>query len=591
MKDTSLNRPNIFGRMKSRASTASVLTFLAVGLLLIEIVSWSQSARFGPTLNLISRCSSQIVALSAGDRTSGLQLGDTLLLDKMDAPTRVAVFYRYLPMQISRAGQTVKLIVQRDEQILTVPYLFRHTDSFTTFLAQLGFKLFVLGVGLFVLWRGRDRASLLLGFWSAGVSVALPDAWWGALPTAGQLLGGLITGAIWTYSPFVLYLVIESIATNVPRQVMLAARAAMALLVAPAFFSSTVNEATQALTGCSLVALSPWIVNALFTASQLVIVAFFVFSYVRSTGVVKQRIRWIFWAFLISRFGVLLNLFNRLSTHPVHLSGVEWLTVMIFPLGCAYAILRHRIIDVNFVLNRTLVYTILTTFAVGVFVLLEDILTKIAAGHGVSLAVELAVALALGFSFNALHRRTEIILERTLFRRKHEAALRLQRLSEEAPYIEGADALLTRAMSDITQAVGAREAAVYERRDGAYRLAAASAAPQMPGAIPIDDPAFVRLRKDLSQVDLSDVTSAMGGEGLAFALAVRGQLFGAFFCGRSIDGETYAPDEIVMLRKVLHEVGAELHAIRDRERGDLLEGIVSGAVNVEAARSRLSAIT
>jgi hypothetical protein len=331
-----------------------------------------------------------------------------LLLDKMDMSGRVAVFFRYLPSQVGRANQTIQLVIQRRNRVLTVPYLLTHTDSVTTFLAQLGFKFFILIVGAFVLWRGRDRASLILGIWCVGVAVALPDAWWGVLSPGGRLLGSIVTGGIWTYSPFVLYLVVESIASDVSRQAILIARTAMVLLIAPAFFATTINEAAQGFTGCSLLFLRPWAVNALFTCSQLVIVAFFVLSYVRSAGVVKQRIRWVFWAFLISRFGVLLNLFNRLSTHPVHLSGVEWLTVMIFPLGCAYAILRHRIIDVNFVLNRTLVYTILTTFAVAIFVLLEELLTKVAVSRGVGLAVELCVALILGLSFNALQRRPKI---------------------------------------------------------------------------------------------------------------------------------------------------------------------------------------
>lgn len=576
--------------MTARAIAAATLTFVAIALLSIEVFSWPQSARFGPAVDPGSRCAPVLASVSAADQAAGLREGDNLLLPQMDLPARVAIFYRYLPMQTGRAGETIQLMLQRGDRRLTVPYLLRHTDTPSTFLAQLGFKFFILALGIFVLWRGRDRASLVLGIWCLGVAVALPDAWWGALPAQGRLLGGVTAAALWTYSPLPLYLVIESIATSVSRTAILIARLAMILTVAPALFANTLNATAQAWTGCTIISLKPWMINGLFTSSQLVIVAFFVLGYVNSTGLVKQRIRWVFWAFLISRFGVLLNLFNRLAVHPIHLSGVEWLTVMIFPIGCAYAILRHRIIDINFVLNRTLVYTILTTFVVGIFILLEDILTKIAVSRGVGVAVELAVALGLGLSFNALHKRTESTLERTLFRRKHEAAVSLQRLADEAAFMESADALLERATTEIPRAVGAREAAVYERRDGGYRLAAASGDGALPEVVAIDDLAFVRLRKDLSQVDLSEVASALGSDGIAFALAVRGQLFGALVCGRSVDGETYAPDEIALLRKVTHEVGAELHAIRDRERSDLLNAMIGGAIDLETARSRLSAI-
>jgi hypothetical protein len=573
-----------------RAFAAATLTFVAAGLLAIEFISWSQSAPFGPTMDPISRCELRIATLGATGQLSGLRVGDTLLMPQMTLPSRVAIFYRDLPIQTGRAGETIQLVVQRGERQLNIPYLLRHTDSLSSFIAQIVFKVVVLAVGVLVLWRGRDRASLVLGIWCLGVSVALPGTWWGALPVHGRLAAGVIAAGLWSYSPFVLYLIIESIATNVDRRLVLTARTALVLSMTPEVFATTVNQATLAVSGCSLVYLQPSIVNALFTGTQLIIIAFFTISYLGSTGLVKQRIRWIFWAFLVSRFGVLVNEFNRLVHHPVQLSGIEWFTVMLFPLGCAYAILRHRIIDVNFVLNRTLVYTLLTSFAVGVFVLLEDILTKIAAGRGLSMAVELGVALGLGLSFNALHKRTETVLERTLFRRKHEAAVRLQRLSEEAAYTENADALLQRATTEIPHAMGAGNAAIFERRDGAYRLACASGNTEPPNTIPIDDLAFIRLRKDLSQIDLSDVSSALGSDGVAFAFAVRGQLFGAFVCGRRLDGETYAPDEIAMVRKVVHEVGAELHAIRDRERTDLLNAIVTGTIDLDAARRRLIAL-
>ncbi|HEV2879242.1 MAG TPA: hypothetical protein VGW96_06620 [Candidatus Eremiobacteraceae bacterium] len=571
--------------MSSRALGAAALTFVAVALIIVEVVSWPQSASFAPTVTNVSRCELGIVSVGDADRASGLREGDRLLLPAMAEPARIAVSYKVVQMQVARANETVNLAVQRGDRQFTLPYLFRHTDSLGTFAAQLGFKLVLLGIGLFVLWRGRDRASLVLGIWCLGVGVALPDTWWGALPTNGRLAGAVLGATLWTYSPFVLYLVVESIATGVSERARLIARTLMALTVAPALIVNTVNATAQASSGCAPVYLASWAVNATFAGSQLVTIGFFILSYIHSVGIERQRVRWVFWAYLLSRAGVLLNLFNRLAVHPIHLSGVEWLTVMIFPIGCAYAILRHRVIDVSFVLNRTLVYTILTTLAVGIFILLENFLNALAVGRGVGLGIELAVALSLGLSFNALHKRTEDTLERTLFRRKHQAARALQRLSEEAAYMESATALLERATTEIPQAVGASFSAVYERVDGGYRLAAGG--DSLPKTIDTDDLAFVRLRKDLSQVDLNDVASALGSDGFAFAFAVRGQLFGTFVCGRRTNGESYAPDEIALLRNVSHEVGAELHAIRTRQHAELLDALVSGRLDLQSVKARL----
>ncbi|HXN08198.1 MAG TPA: hypothetical protein VN860_00915 [Candidatus Acidoferrales bacterium] len=573
--------------MSSRAIAAAALTLVALALLIVEIASWSASARFGPLIQNTSRCTVGIVALNGADRASGLREGDSLLLTQMDEPGRLAMS-QLTPMQVARTGETTRLVVQRGDQQLSLPYTFHHTDGVGRFLAQLGFKFVIIAVGLLVLWRGRDRASLILGVWCVGVAVALPDAWWGGLPFNGRLVGSVLTASLWTYSPFVLYLVVESIATGVGTRAKTIARILMAITVGPSLIVNALNTATETVIGCAPVFLDPWLVNAAFTSSQLVTIGFFVVSYMRSTGLERLRVRWVFWAYMLSRFGVLLNLFNRISAHPVHLSGIEWLTVMIFPVGCAYAILRHHIIDVNFVLNRTLVYTILTTLAVGVFIIVENILNAIAVNRGVGLAVELSLALSLGLSFNALHKRTEGAIERTLFRRKHEAAVALQRLSEEAAYTETAGALLDRVTTEIPRATGARFTAVYERSDGGYRLAAGGDA--LPQTVDSDDLAFVRLRKGLSQVDLTDVPSALGSDGFAFAFAVRGQLVGALVCGRRVNGESYAPDEVTMLRTVAHEVGAELHAIRTRQHAELLDAVVSGRMDLQTAKARLDAI-
>jgi hypothetical protein len=574
--------------VNARALAVTAAMLAALILVAVEIASWPRSAAFNSTITSAGRCVERVVAVSPLDRATGLREGDAILLSGMTMPARTAIAWNNTPTQTGRAGETIALAVWRGGSVIRIAYPLRHTDTVTRFIAQLGFKFFLLAVGVFVLWRGRERAATVLGIWCLGVGVGLPDAWWGGLPIGGRVFGGALTAALWTYSPLMLYLVVESIATGVSRRTVWIARTAMLFTVAPALILNTINATAQAQTGCAIVYLTPWAANGAFSAAQLVIIAFFAISYARTTGIGRQRIRWVFWAFMISRFGVLLNLFNRLLVHPIHLSGAEWLTVMIFPLGCAYAILRHRIIDVNFVLNRTLIYTILTSVAVGTFVLLEHLLNAIAVSREGSLAVELAVALALGLSFNAVHKRTEQFLDRTLFRRKYEAAIALRQLAEDAAYMESADTLLECATRDIPRAMAARGSAIYERVDGKYALAAVTGLSGLPSEVGVDDPAFVRLRKHLSQIDLSEVNSALGSDAIGFALAVRGQLTGAFVCGPRINGETFAPDEIALLREVIHEIGAELHAIRSREKAEILNALTSGMMDLPAARLRLA---
>jgi hypothetical protein len=140
-----------FPTMNARLVGAATLTFVAASLLIIEILSWPQSARFNPGVDPSSRCSLRVVSVGMADKRAGLSVGDNLVLDKMDLASRVAVFFRYLPNQLGRANETIQLVIERGDRQFTLPYLLTHTDALTTFLGQLGFKIFILIVGVFVL--------------------------------------------------------------------------------------------------------------------------------------------------------------------------------------------------------------------------------------------------------------------------------------------------------------------------------------------------------------------------------------------------------------------------------------------------------
>jgi GAF domain-containing protein len=132
--------------------------------------------------------------------------------------------------------------------------------------------------------------------------------------------------------------------------------------------------------------------------------------------------------------------------------------------------------------------------------------------------------------------------------------------------------------------------AIYERSYGAYRLLVSSDG-VVPSHIDSDDPVFVRLRKSLSDVDLSTLSSALGARGYAFPLSVRGRLFGALACGPREEDEPYAADELALLHHVAREVGAELHLIRSRDLSQLAREIADGKVTQEEARQRARELT
>jgi signal transduction histidine kinase len=108
----------------------------------------------------------------------------------------------------------------------------------------------------------------------------------------------------------------------------------------------------------------------------------------RSAGAERRRIAWFFVAFVV---GVLAQFLD--GAFPV-VPLVAW---GLFPFALGVAMLRYGLFDGDRLLNRTLVYTILTVAVAGVFALAIGLASAWLGGEGVA-AVIAAVVIALGLA-------------------------------------------------------------------------------------------------------------------------------------------------------------------------------------------------
>jgi hypothetical protein len=550
--------------VNARTAIAATFSVIAIAAFLLEVVSWHATGSIGGRLHLSGPCTVQFNATTQEESTRGIRPGDVVDLRNADRLFRADTLPNLVtPTVYSGAvGDTVAFPIVRGTRQVRVVETLRQHGSFGWLIANVGFKLFFLLFGAFVLFRGKDTASLVLGVWCLVVSFALPEAWFGAVAAGGRLGLALMAATLFSIAPVLLYFIIEAVVRGlVPASLVWLTRIALFLCAAPALFNQTVNTLAQIDSGCGLLVIRS---DVGLIANQAIILLFFVLAYGRARGIQRQRIRWVFWAFLISRVGIVMHWINPVVPHPVQF-GVEWLTVMCFPLGTAYAVLRHRIIDVSFVLNRALLYTVLTTLTVGLLVLLENLLNNFAVGRGIGLAVSVLVALSIGLSFHVLRERLHSSINRLLFRRKHETAVALNRFMDEAPFIQNSNALVTRASREICTGMATDDVRFYQTSSDGYHRLGEPAGPGREELLDADDPAFVKLRRMESYVDLSAVSSVLGSAGYAFPLFARGESFGALVCGRRADDEGYAPDERDLLRHVAREVAAELFMMRARE--------------------------
>jgi len=95
----------------------------------------------------------------------------------------------------------------------------------------------------------------------------------------------------------------------------------------------------------------------------------------------------------------------------------------LLPLAIGVAILRHQLYDIDRILNRTLVYALLTAtlgaMYLGVVVGLQAVLSSVAGGSDLAIVITTLLVAAL---FLPVRRRVQEIVDRRFNRRTYDAA-------------------------------------------------------------------------------------------------------------------------------------------------------------------------
>jgi hypothetical protein len=283
-----------------------------------------------------------------------------------------------------------------------------------------------------------------------------------------------------------------------------------------------------------------------------------------SAGRDRQRVYWAAGSLCVGFAGPILATLLRYAFH----NSADWidflsLTLIAIPVGLAYTILRHRTVDIGFVISRALVLTILSAIIIVAFGLLERALGKlfIDASHIASRSVEIALALGLGFSLRSLHERIERIIDRIFFRHRQRALATLKSFASDVYFITDPDVALERTVDVVNRCADAGNVALYLIADGVFGCAAAIDPAGLPSEVSENDPLFVRMRASRRAEMPREVASNLDAE-IAFPMFVRATLVGALVLAAKRSGEAYDPEETALLADLAGRVGLALDALQ-----------------------------
>jgi hypothetical protein len=163
---------------------------------------------------------------------------------------------------------------------------------------------------------------------------------------------------------------------------------------------------------------------ALLTAVALSVLSLVV-RYRGARTVERQQIKWLLYAALLLVTGLcaLVALDIVVGDDGAYSALIPSVALAAVPVATGIAILRHRLFDIDVVVNRTLVYGGLTvalgTAYVGIVLLLELVLRPLTEESGLAVAVS---TLAVAALFRPVRSRIQAVVDRRFFRRRYDAA-------------------------------------------------------------------------------------------------------------------------------------------------------------------------
>jgi hypothetical protein len=289
-----------------------------------------------------------------------------------------------------------------------------------------------------------------------------------------------------------------------------------------------------------------------------------------STGEERQRYGWLITAIGTSTF------FSTLSNVPIFSAGgpntaaffvvkdLEFLSLLMMEIGIAYAVLKHRVFNFGFAVNRAIFYSATTLLLLVTFGIVEWGSEHFLhfEGREANVFVDGSIALAVYLTFHRIRHIFEHWLERVFFHKWHANEAKLRQFVNQAAHITAANALLGELRVELKRFSGGAACVVYLMDSEGGYMATGNSDSSNADRININDRISIALRSEHAPMRIRDEHPTHAHE-LALPMSHRGELHGFVLLSEKPNGEEYRPDEVDVLAFAVHQIGLDLYALQN----------------------------
>jgi hypothetical protein len=236
-------------------------------------------------------------------------------------------------------------------------------------------------------------------------------------------------------------------------------------------------------------------------------------------------------------------------------------SVIVIPVAVAYAILKHRIFDIAFVVNSTLVFALTSVVVLAIFALLEFLTERFLSSlsHLQNTALDFGIALVVGLSARPVHRRADGVVDHLIFRKRHQQESSLRHFAKNAEHYTAEESLANDTVSAVMRFGDVRGAAMY-RVNKNFLCCDASTFLNAAKQIDLEDRAYLEAQAHEGPIDLRRAGTSFPGVRI-YPLVVADTVLGVLTVGERESGEAMPPDIDNAIQTIAGSVAACLMSI------------------------------
>lgn len=248
----------------------------------------------------------------------------------------------------------------------------------------------------------------------------------------------------------------------------------------------------------------------------------------RATGIEREQLKWFAFAASLLALALFVTLAGyTVSQEAGQKAAYSLVTILGLPIAAGVAILRYHLYDIDILINRTLVYGMLTACLAGLYAAslqLFKFLFEVATGQG-SEATIVLTTLVLAAMFTPIKNRLQALVDRH-FGHVRDPMKELQAYADH--------------LRSVVQVFDSGETARQFVEHAVDALHAVSGA--------------LYLRKDGGVVRVAEAGGTVDGAGLRIPMLANGEEVGFLSLSRRPHGAEYSPEELEMLESTANHV-------------------------------------